>query len=432
MKVVYTCITNQYDYLKDPVTIWRPGTEPLSAYNPDWRYVLFTDRPDLYESEIWEVVHLKNPTTQRQLKTNPIKYLTEYLGEEPEYCLYIDSSYQLLCDPEVFVTFLTEPTPIYQSKGSKHVAEILLKLHHERKTIGEEAEAIIEQDKATEQQVKSGMNWVDANAAIGPPVPLFESGIHAYRVTPKVKQMFSWWSKGVEACHRDQLSLPVAVQRSEVAYSVLAHEDTQRLAGLFGHSEGKKNLVTTYLPYAIDGNLGAEYNRLIDECKTDWLCFMDGDAMFTDNFWGMKFHRLIEDNPEIDIFVCTTNRLSDDQQLFGGVRSEDPSLLSHKAISDACWKEFGTKVVETTKPPAGLLMLMRKETGEAVRFRNGLARMDTDFFTRAFQLGVRVGIAKGLYVTHYYRLLEGKDSLSHLVIPHRQFKYGNKSGKAGK
>ena len=70
--VVYTCISGQYDILKDPLFISK-----------DVDYVCFTDQP--FYSTIWQIKpipteldYLTPVKKQRCIKINPHKFLPEY------------------------------------------------------------------------------------------------------------------------------------------------------------------------------------------------------------------------------------------------------------------------------------------------------------------------------------------------------------------
>ena len=90
-KVVYTCITNDYDDLKE--------IEGYTYINSDWDYVCFTDNEELIKQKqtgIWEIRPLKfngldNTRNSRWHKINPHIVLPEY-----QQSLFIDANINIL------------------------------------------------------------------------------------------------------------------------------------------------------------------------------------------------------------------------------------------------------------------------------------------------------------------------------------------------
>lgn len=92
-KVVYTCIVNDYDLLRDPLVV-----------NPEWDYVCFSDKK--IPSNVWAVKEIPNDCLnedskkiQRKIKLLPHKYLSEY-----EESIWIDGNLEMLVDPEHLIT----------------------------------------------------------------------------------------------------------------------------------------------------------------------------------------------------------------------------------------------------------------------------------------------------------------------------------------
>lgn len=420
MKVVYTCITGGYDYVKDPLTLLSRNGNYIDAFNPEWRYLLFTDNAEI-KSEYWEVLPipesiggLPSVLQQRNIKSQLHKYV------DYELAVYIDGSQQLTCDPDFFKLLIDQENTLHGHK-EKGQADLLFKKHPIRATISEEVEAVLALGKIDNESVDallSSMTVVDA-------YPLAETGVFVTKNNESTRKVMDDWWYYIMKCHRDQLSLPVALGRNsaKVAYFNQNLIDTYGAVQLHGHVKNQSDVKVNYITaYANDSNLGAEYNRQADRVGDgEWLCFMDGDAMFLDNKFGAKITQIIEDNEKSDnpyhIIGCMTNRLRSADQLFGGSISNDGNVGNHKRISDHLWNEFGTEIKEADKPIAGLFMLMKKETWELIKFKNGLTRIDTDFGARAMRSGKRIGIAKGLYMFHYYRFGEDINNITHLTHP---------------
>lgn len=84
-KIVYTCITNSYDAPKKPEFI-----------TDGWRYILFTDTPDLSVAG-WEVIHIENPDNlepvklARRVKTMYWEYLPEH-----DFNIWVDGNIKFI------------------------------------------------------------------------------------------------------------------------------------------------------------------------------------------------------------------------------------------------------------------------------------------------------------------------------------------------
>jgi len=159
-------------------------------------------------------------------------------------------------------------------------------------------------------------------------------------------------------------------------------------------------------------SIGTYYNQC---CRIvpagEWICFWDADVMTFHTFahWNKFLEQAIRENPEIGLFSCVTNRIGTHKQRIGIAQDVNPSMLHHRLIAEQWLKQFGTKVRTDTKTVSGLMMLFSKDTWEAVGgfAEDGMIAVDTRFSKAVYELGQKVGILEGLYVMHYYRLLEG-------------------------
>lgn len=125
-KVIYTCITGNYDSLKIP-----------QFYNPDWTYVCFTDNPNL-KSRIWNIKEIpqkiKNLDLSRQNRY--IKIMAHELFPEYDFSIYIDGTMRPTNN-------LTE----FQSIYCNEIFPLYLIPHAKRNCIYQEFFACAEQHK---------------------------------------------------------------------------------------------------------------------------------------------------------------------------------------------------------------------------------------------------------------------------------------------
>ena len=67
-------------------------------------------------------------------------------------------------------------------------------------------------------------------------------------------------------------------------------------------------------------------------------------------------------------------------------------------------------------PVSGFLMVLKRKVWEEVKYSENLQllHVDWDFSKRLEAKGYSIGLMKGVYVFHYYRLKEGAESIRHL------------------
>ena len=94
-KIVYTCITGQYDQLISPTFV-----------APDWQYVCFTNNPDyLAQKNIgaWEIRPLQSPTNLNPTRTNRYHKLQPHvLFPDASATLYLDGNIDVLTGARFF------------------------------------------------------------------------------------------------------------------------------------------------------------------------------------------------------------------------------------------------------------------------------------------------------------------------------------------
>lgn len=175
-------------------------------------------------------------------------------------------------------------------------------------------------------------------------------------------------------------------------------------------------------PWNSDKNIGLANNQAIALLpKDDWVCLTDGDAAWMIPNWGELIEQVVAANGDaFDLIGCSTNRLGGPAQLYGGVF--DSVCNAYDCYDDAkeAWEKYGTAVVPTDKI-AGLCMIFRVSTWEKVGgFVENSRMADVQFCKAVKRTGGKIGIAKGLYMMHNYRLWEtemkkAKANFKHLV-----------------
>ena len=107
-----------------------------------------------------------------------------------------------------------------------------------------------------------------------------------------------------------------------------------------------------------------------------------------------------------------TNRVNCPPQLIDGKMSENDSIIHHIKVAAQLENMYGSSVKRVTGGISGLLMVIKKSVWKDVKFKEtGILGVDTDFCRR---LQKPIYIMKGLYVLHYYRLIQGFKDKTHL------------------
>lgn len=394
-KIVYTIILNDYDYIKDPLII-----------HPDWEYILITDNPNL-KSDYWRIHVIdekdKYELLQRELKICPHKFFNEY-----NHIFYVDGSVHIQAfDPESLV------------ENTK--ADLICKWHPINKNAYDEAAACVALNKGVDEEITK---QIDSYKAQGLPESqqTYETGYMYRKTTPEMFSFCDLWFKELEEhTKRDQISLPFVVWKYASDLNIQVAQFTPEGWGKnfiqAGHVTTKEKYKVHYFtPYAPDMNLGKAYNEACESVPDgEWIALMDADSMFLNNKYGLQVQDIIERHGKnIGLIGCTTNRLKDTAQLYQGKHSEVSDILHHKEIADYLFKQEYSNIKLANKPIAGLFMLFNKDLWKTNKFKNGLMSIDTDFCFRLADRNIPIGIAKGLYMLHYYRLKEGIQHIEHL------------------
>lgn len=156
-------------------------------------------------------------------------------------------------------------------------------------------------------------------------------------------------------------------------------------------------------PFSQSKNIGQEYNARISELPDDcYICLRDQDTLPLRSDWGAQIYQVIEANPNYQIIGCMTNRLRAPYQLYQGKFSNDPNIENHIKIANELWEQNGTKVTDVPIV-AGMCMIFHKSVWEQIKFTENSIFFDKEFCNMARQKGMKIGVARGVYLFHLYR-----------------------------
>lgn len=173
-------------------------------------------------------------------------------------------------------------------------------------------------------------------------------------------------------------------------------------------------------PFSLDKRLGKAYNDTIKHLPVnDWVCVMDYDAMLLDPGQVKRMYDYIYAYPSTHLFVCYGSRAKDgvpQQYLFGRMEGST-NIQDHINIAKNLLAVQNFPVKEVIRSVAGFLMLFSVKTWQKFPFDESrkCLTVDTNFSKRILRAGGKILLMESIYIWHTYRLLEGKQSIKHLL-----------------
>jgi len=176
--------------------------------------------------------------------------------------------------------------------------------------------------------------------------------------------------------------------------------------------------IVYFTPYALDRNLGREYNYNMSLLKNDddWGVLMDGDTAFITFDWGHHIAEVIKKIPDAGIITCYTNRLAKNKiQLYG---TDSTDIIVHRAIAKKLDIEFRGSYRKINQRISGFFMAIQKKTwkevGKFPEIPNKILDVDGLFSNKILRNGKSIYLMRGMYKLHYYRMAEGVKYKDHL------------------
>lgn len=192
---VYTCITGNYDTIKEPLFI-----------NEKIDYYIVTDM-DVPEGSIWKKIDINQIEEIKDLspadKNRYIKFFPNRFFQEYDYSIYVDG----------VVLIVADLAPIIENMGSCILG---VHRHNARFCVYEEAKAILYSKRAKKQDVDKQINrykkenYPSMNG-------LYENTVlvRKHNNIECINLMEAWWKEYLISCKRDQLSLPYVIWKEK-------------------------------------------------------------------------------------------------------------------------------------------------------------------------------------------------------------------------
>ena len=232
-KVIYTCITGNYDRLRDPKYITK-----------DWDYVCFTDNPTL-RSSVWDVRPLPEDTKdlsqvkkQRYVKINAHNVLPEY-----KLSVWVDGNVEVVGDLNKLTdSVLTDSVSVYVPQ------------HPQRKCIYDEAKAVMSMKKDAPENVKPQIEKYK-NEGFPKDFGLLQSNIliRKHNEEDCIRLMEAWFEELRDNSHRDQLSFNYVLWKNDDVQVVYLDKHIYKsewfklgrghVAGIGGKSDARRIII---------------------------------------------------------------------------------------------------------------------------------------------------------------------------------------------
>lgn len=170
------------------------------------------------------------------------------------------------------------------------------------------------------------------------------------------------------------------------------------------------------VPFSLSKDLGSAYNQAMSMIPDgDCAMLTDYDVMLLTPDARTHIQAYAEKFPGA-VLTCYTNRIHPlSKQLYYGEVNNDPDILTHMNYAESL-KEHLYNVTEVTGSVSGFLMVIPKDIWERVKFpeTGKCIAVDTEFFRRIREKGIKVLRMDGIYVFHIYRLGKSITDKSHL------------------
>lgn len=305
-----------------------------------------------------------------------------------------------------------------------HTKDISLTLHPKRKCVYEEGKACQQLSKAPTALIEKQMAAY-RKEGIPENLGMYQTGIMFRNNTPEVKDFCVKWHKELtKHTHRDQLAIMPVIHRTGIAVKAIPYQSFIAFAKIVPHKNMHKYADIHYLtPYAVDGNIGRAYNEACRriEGRDDWIVIRDGDTSFTTPDWGRQIEEVLRTHGDkYQVYGAMTNRIRSPHQRVPDMFDE-MDLRKHWEAGRNLEQDHWAEVGDGGTGVAGFFMAFRRSTWEKSPFRERDRTFDTLFCREVARKGGKIGIMKGVYLVHLYRIWSKNpfDDVKHLEVVSR-------------
>lgn len=183
-------------------------------------------------------------------------------------------------------------------------------------------------------------------------------------------------------------------------------------------------MIYFFTPYSFEKKLFEAYDTYMNLLpnENDWACFLDGDTLFFENNFGHQIQEHINRYPDTGIFTSYASRSSYHFMVPKGTNQESDSIIYHRNRSKEIYDQLHGKVKEINDHISGHMLCIKKSTWALIRPQllkvcdgANLLGVDTQISNQILGIGLKIRLIRGIYLFHYYRLVEGKGYKQHLM-----------------
>ena len=391
-KVVYTVVLGEYDELS-----------PAPKFE-GWDFIVFTD-DILLNADGW-TKYLVEGGKDLQKESRRYKFLSHVYLSEYDLVCYIDGNVRLMSEPPSHPIWFT---------------------HRIRNSVYEEAMTRSIDVDMIKRQIRYYMELRFSDKG-----GLYHNNffVRSNRNDVQNKLMEKVWDIVSEHTAVDELAVPFAMWVTQTRMENIQSQALQsRYIKVKPHKkqiEDKRKVNVHHItPGRSDKNIGRAINEIVKALPdNDWICLRDIDTL---PMYHEKIYQQCEEIAqagEFDLVGCMTNRLGLHYQLIGGRKSNDSDIMNHRKIGVDLYNKHGNEIMPIQQVIGGLFMLFPKSAWKQVGgFPEGGIQIQGHFFDYHFckkvmQQRLRIGIAKGIYLFHYYRFEHKEDTrkaIAHLL-----------------
>jgi len=180
MKVVYTAIIGNYEDLKEPAVI-----------SEGWEYFCFTDQP--LQSKVWKIIPISSTELSNQRLARKIKILPHVFLPDSEFTFWLDASFQINIDLDVFWNRYFKPS----LSAPKHPI---------RQCVYREIASCISNKRGDEEELRRQHDQYK-KLQIPDHAGIITSGVLMRQQTPAcVQRCNDWWLELSQHSTRDQVA----------------------------------------------------------------------------------------------------------------------------------------------------------------------------------------------------------------------------------
>ena len=411
-KVVVTAIMEGYDRLPQA---------PVS----DWEFICFMDNRTfaLHREHNWGNIYVEGSDIYlngwlikiTNCSNREIKIMT-HMHVEYDVCVWTDGNIWILQDPEFMLKLMKDSL-------------MLLLDHPKRKSSRQEIRYCLEIGKGDkeilEKQLEEYEKYDDYS--------LYQMGLYCKTNTSVVNDLMEdWWEQWEKYPSRDQPSFAFASEKyRRNIRNMFVVRDPRMLKSYIAYGFHIQKHPETYIKethdvrilyvntFAPNARIGDYYNSLAKTLPDDtWICATDADTMFLDDRSDNIIRTAIREYPEADLFTGWTNRIGFPYQVYNNELFNEPSMIPHRLIASYL-ADKPVSCTELFSNSAGFCMIFPVRLIGQIEFPPNIQQnnefWDYTFTKDLLESGRRIFRINNIYLLHYYRFVEGKYNINHIM-----------------